>query len=188
MSLLPTTLEHLRTLLARARQENMRNEVTERLEWFFDFATHRSISRTCRTFGIARSTFYRWLKRFDPADLRSLEDKPTPLPEKFQTWTMQMHSVPEARRSRTTVPEVAVSEKAEVIEKKEESVPVSKETAPARFAWGAFAMGLLIGSVVINLLLLLVLLGAPKTDALRASLLGTPEEPCTESSPCPPQP
>ncbi|MBU2214264.1 hypothetical protein KJ996_06560 [Patescibacteria group bacterium] len=49
-------------------------EVSERLKWFIDFSQHRFVSRTCRRFDIARTTFYRWVQRFNPSDLNSLID------------------------------------------------------------------------------------------------------------------
>lgn len=191
MSLLPISFEHLQSLLARARQEHMRHEVVERLSWFSDFALHRSISRTCRTFGIARTTFYRWLKRFDPHDLRSLEDKPAPFPEKLRSCIAALHTVP--ADATPSVP-VAVERPAETQAApapvaRAEQAPETGEARAPRFAWSRFAMGLLCASVVINLILLFVLLGSPNTEALRARLLRGPDEaPCPASSSCPPQP
>jgi putative transposase len=47
-----------------------------RLSWI-DFYRHHgnNASLVCRHFAIARATFYRWLARFDPKDLSSLEDR-----------------------------------------------------------------------------------------------------------------
>ncbi len=48
----------------------------ERLGWIAYFVQHRhSVSETCLHLGISRSTFHRWLERFDPTDLTSLEEK-----------------------------------------------------------------------------------------------------------------
>lgn len=52
-------------------------EVAERLGWFQEYIRNGSVSATCRRFGIARTTFYRWWRRFDPARLGSLADAPT---------------------------------------------------------------------------------------------------------------
>jgi transposase-like protein len=65
------------TLLTRAEAGATSREIAERLRWFHHFAEHGSVSATCREFGIARTTFYRWMRRFDPADLRTLMDQPT---------------------------------------------------------------------------------------------------------------
>src|SRR4051794_22561659 len=68
----PFRAEELRHLLASLA--GCPPEVGERLRWFLHFAEHGSVSATCRQFGIARTTFYRWARRFDPSDLRTLED------------------------------------------------------------------------------------------------------------------
>lgn len=54
----------------------MHASVIERLRVFLHYAEHHySISETCRQFGISRSTFHRWMDRFDPENLGSLADK-----------------------------------------------------------------------------------------------------------------
>lgn len=68
--------EQLHILLARAVREGLDATVIERLTVILHFTEHRySISETCRQFGISRSTFHRWLERFDPENLSSLADK-----------------------------------------------------------------------------------------------------------------
>ncbi len=47
-----------------------------RLGWIMTFAENGcSVHETCAAFGISRSTFHRWLERFDPTDLSTLEEK-----------------------------------------------------------------------------------------------------------------
>lgn len=47
----------------------------QRLQWFIFAAMHEgNVSLTCRHFGIARSTFLRWSKRFDVAHPETLEE------------------------------------------------------------------------------------------------------------------
>jgi len=48
-----------------------------RLRWFFDCATkfQGNVRKTCRYHGIPRKTFYKWRKRFDVRNPRSLEDE-----------------------------------------------------------------------------------------------------------------
>ena len=47
-----------------------------RLEWIiFCEKNHADVSLTCRHFGIARKTFYKWAKRFDENALKGLEDE-----------------------------------------------------------------------------------------------------------------
>lgn len=68
--------EQLRILLARAQHDGLDPSVIERLSVILHFAEHpASISETCRHFGISRSTFHRWIDRFDPEDVSSLADK-----------------------------------------------------------------------------------------------------------------
>jgi putative transposase len=46
------------------------------------------VSKTCRHFTISRQTFYRWWKRYNPKDLRSLEDRSSrPRRCKRPSWT-----------------------------------------------------------------------------------------------------
>jgi transposase InsO family protein len=47
-----------------------------RLQWIDWYHRHGEHGRlTCRHFGISTETFYRWLGRYDPRDLRGLEDR-----------------------------------------------------------------------------------------------------------------
>ena len=47
----------------------------QRLRWLDHYRTHgNNAALTCRYFGISRQTFYRWKRRFDPGDLKSLQD------------------------------------------------------------------------------------------------------------------
>ena len=46
-----------------------------RLAWM-DFYRHtQNVALTCRHFGVSRQTFYRWLKRYEPLDLTTLEER-----------------------------------------------------------------------------------------------------------------
>jgi transposase-like protein len=44
---------------------------TEKAAWIRHYETSHNIAATCRHFGIARSTLYRWIDRFDPAHPRA---------------------------------------------------------------------------------------------------------------------
>lgn len=47
-----------------------------RLKWFDYYESHgRNARLTCRHFGISPQTFYRWKARYDPKNLRTLEDR-----------------------------------------------------------------------------------------------------------------
>lgn len=46
-----------------------------RLAWMDFHRRTQNVALTCRHFGISRQTFYRWLKRYEPLDLTSLEER-----------------------------------------------------------------------------------------------------------------
>ena len=46
-----------------------------RLKWIDFYQKTKNVSLTCRHFGISRQLFYYWLKRYDPYNLKSLEDR-----------------------------------------------------------------------------------------------------------------
>ncbi len=51
-------------------------EARQRLKWLDYYREHGGNARlTCRHFDICPQTFYRWKRRYDPWDLRSLEDR-----------------------------------------------------------------------------------------------------------------
>jgi len=69
------TPEEIRHLLRQAQLMGLDEDAQQKLEWFLYYLENKeSVSQTCRHFGIARSTFYRWLQRLDPKNLRTLEE------------------------------------------------------------------------------------------------------------------
>jgi putative transposase len=48
-------------------------EAGVRLGWMDFYRATQNVALTCRRFGIARQTFYRWRRRYDPMDLNTLE-------------------------------------------------------------------------------------------------------------------
>jgi transposase InsO family protein len=53
----------------------------------------QNVALTCRHFGIARQTFYRWLKRYEPLDLTSLEERShCPHHRRRPTWSFPLES------------------------------------------------------------------------------------------------
>jgi putative transposase len=70
----------IRSVMPRSRYlERGAIEVSQkvrlRLRWFDYYRAHGGkAALTCRYFGISRQTFYRWKRRYDPYNLRSLED------------------------------------------------------------------------------------------------------------------
>ena len=51
-------------------------DANKRLKWFDYYYSHGSNARlACRHFDISPQTFYRWLNRYDPKDLKTLESR-----------------------------------------------------------------------------------------------------------------
>jgi len=75
-----------------------------RLEWFDYYQSHgRKAALTCRYFGISRQTFYRWKRRYDPQNLRTLEaGSHRPHRRRRPTWTSEQ--VEQVRRLREQYP------------------------------------------------------------------------------------
>lgn len=75
MSVRDTSLASVRRLLKQAAELELSAGAVQRLKWFAYALEHDdNVSLTCRHFGIARTTFMRWWKRFDASDIASLED------------------------------------------------------------------------------------------------------------------
>jgi transposase InsO family protein len=75
-------------------------DATRRLK-ILDYARTHTVSATCRHFGIARSTYYRWAKRHDPQPLPFLENRSSaPRRMRRPTWTAdQAQAVRQARNA-----------------------------------------------------------------------------------------
>lgn len=66
---------------------SLSREAKQRLK-IMDYARTHSVAATCRHFGIARSTFYRWQHRYNPQQLSSLENRSSrPRRVRCPTWT-----------------------------------------------------------------------------------------------------
>jgi len=62
-----------------------------RLAWMDFYRRSRNVTLTCRHFGISRQTFYRWLKRYEPLDLTSLEGRShRPHHRRKPTWSFHL--------------------------------------------------------------------------------------------------
>ena len=51
-------------------------EVKVRLRWIEHYQKTKNISKTCRYYGISRTTFYKWYKRYKKEGIEGLYDKP----------------------------------------------------------------------------------------------------------------
>lgn len=54
---------------------NLSPGARKRLKWMDYYRKTKNVSQTCRHFDIPRKTFYYWLKRYDPHNLFTLEEK-----------------------------------------------------------------------------------------------------------------
>jgi putative transposase len=62
-----------------------------RLGWMDFYGKSKNVALTCRHFGISRQTFYRWLKRYEPLDLTSLEERShCPHHRRQATWSFSL--------------------------------------------------------------------------------------------------
>lgn len=75
-----------------------------RLQWFKFYETHgHNASLTCRHFGLARQTFYRWKSRYDAYGVRGLEDlSKRPKRVRRHTWSWELEQ--EVKRLRERYP------------------------------------------------------------------------------------
>lgn len=64
-------------------------DALKRLGWIDWYVSHgKNAEATCRHFSLSKSVFYRWLKRYNPHDLRTLEDdKKTRTPKHLRGMT-----------------------------------------------------------------------------------------------------
>lgn len=77
-------------------------EAKQRLK-ILDYARTHSVAATCRHFGIARSTYYRWANRYDPQRLSLLENRSSrPKRCRRPTWTTAQVAV--VRQTREATP------------------------------------------------------------------------------------
>ena len=62
-----------------------------RLSWMDFYRKNKNVALTCRHFGISRQTFYRWLKRYEPLDLTTLEERShCPRRRRQPTWSFPL--------------------------------------------------------------------------------------------------
>jgi len=81
---LPYAVQRVCRITDLSKQAQVRLKVLE-------FGLSHPVAVTCRRFGIARSTYYRWKKRFDPHSLKSLEDRSRrPKRVRQRTWSVKL--------------------------------------------------------------------------------------------------
>jgi len=57
------------------KYNDLSKSARQRLKWMDYYFKCENVSLTCRHFDISRKTFYKWLKKYDPNNLFTLEDK-----------------------------------------------------------------------------------------------------------------
>ena len=114
---MPAAADRLPDAPALSREARFRLKVLE-------YARTHSVAATCRRFHIARSTYYRWHKRYDPRDLTTLEDRPSrPRRCRRPTWTAEQAEV--VRRARERHPRWGKDKLAVVLEREGVRLSVS---------------------------------------------------------------
>ena len=99
-------------------------DAKQRLRWM-DYARTHSVRATCRHFGIAPSTFYRWQKRSDPKQLSLLENR-SARPKRYRrpTWTAAQAAV--VRQARQDAPRWGKDKLAVVLRREGHPLAVSR--------------------------------------------------------------
>jgi transposase InsO family protein len=59
------------------KYDNLSKSARYRLKWFDYYHKCNNVAQTCRHFDIARKTFYKWKKKYDPSNLNTLNDEST---------------------------------------------------------------------------------------------------------------
>lgn len=107
--------------------ESISPEAQKRLKWIDWYNQHGKNARlTCRYFGIHHKTFYRWLKRYNPDNLKTLEHK-SKRPNKVRPPEIPWQTVDLIVKLRKEYPAWS-KYKLEVILKKEYSIDISAST------------------------------------------------------------
>ena len=76
MQLVHTVPRRVLRTAERLHFTELSRQARVRRDWLEWHARHgQNVSLTCRHFGISRSTFYRWHKRYDPMNPKTLEDR-----------------------------------------------------------------------------------------------------------------
>ncbi len=74
---------------AQIKDSSLSREALKRLYWFDWYYSHgKNAEKTCNHFSLSKSVFYRWKKRYNPHNLKALEDdKTTRKPHKVREMT-----------------------------------------------------------------------------------------------------
>lgn len=91
--------------LNRLKRSDINLRAKIRLDWMDYYHKTRNARLTCRHFGISPDTFYRWKRRYQPKNLKSLEDNPKlKRPKRLRTPTTPLAIVVRVKELRETYP------------------------------------------------------------------------------------
>jgi transposase InsO family protein len=108
---------------ALARLPVLSKEAKKRLRWMDHYRSTKNAALTCRHFGISRQCFHKWLKRYDPFHLASLEEK-SRRPRRTRTWEisrMEEFRILQLRRAHIRYGKMKIR----VLYEKEHGIPIS---------------------------------------------------------------
>jgi putative transposase len=98
----------------KLRSVNLSREAKHRLRVIEYYLGCHSVALTCRHFGICRSYFYKWYKRFNPKDLSSLESM-SRKPHRVRSATYDSNFVSLIRKLRTDYPSYSAKKLAVIV-------------------------------------------------------------------------
>lgn len=110
----------------KLRSVNLSREAKHRLRVISYYLSCKSVSLTCRHYGICRSYFYKWYKRFNPYNLSSLEDL-SRKPHRVRSSTYSYELVGLIRKLRKDYPRLS-SKKLRVVLLRDYSIGYSAAT------------------------------------------------------------
>ena len=96
------------------RSVNISREAKHRLKVIDYYFKNNNVNLTCRHYGISRSYLYKWLRRFNPRCLQSLEDR-SRKPKTVRTVTYNTNFVSLIRKLRTDYPYLSSKKLARVV-------------------------------------------------------------------------
>ncbi len=100
--------------LSRIRNVQLTREAKHRLQVIEYYLDCKSVSLACRHYGITRSYFYKWYKRYNPGYLASLESK-SKRPHKVRQITYDVSFVSLIRKLRTDYPYLSSKKLAKIV-------------------------------------------------------------------------
>jgi transposase InsO family protein len=85
------------------RKQDISEKANQKLLWFKYYEECKDVTKTCGFFGISRKNFYKWRKRFDPKNLKSLEDE-SRRPNSFRGSSFHTEDISMIRKYRERYP------------------------------------------------------------------------------------